>query len=312
MALLEVEDLVVEFRGRDGVVRAVDGATFDLAAGETLGLVGESGSGKSVTALTILGLLPRNARVVRGSARIEGRDIVSMREPELQGIRGRVVSMVLQDPMTSLNPVFTIGWQVGEAVQTVTDLRGAALHTRVIDLLTRMHVAAPEDRVHAFPHQMSGGMRQRAVGAIALAGPPRILIADEPTTSLDVTVQAQYLQLLGEIKSQLGVAIIFITHDFGIVAEICDRVAVMYAGKIVEIADVFQLFDQPSHPYTRALLESVPQLGQSGRLRSIAGQPPSAGSVAMGCPFADAKCAAEHPPVVTVGEGHQAACWRLV
>jgi len=218
--------------------------------------------------------------------------------------------------MTSLNPVFTVGWQVGEAVRLVghTD-RGTIAH-RVVDLLKQVRITAPESRVRNHPHQMSGGMRQRVVGSIALAGPPEILIADEPTTSLDATIQAQYIQLLREIQSQLGLAVIFITHDFGIVAEICDRVAVMYAGRIVEMADVFRLFDHPAHPYTRALLESVPRLGRNDRLISIPGQPPMPGEELLGCafaarcPLADERCRGRAPAYLAVAAGHQAACWK--
>ncbi len=315
--VLEIEDLVVEFRTRHGIVRAVNGVDLQLRRGETLGLVGESGSGKSITALSVLGLLPRNARIVRGSIRVHGTDVLTSSSDALRRLRGRVVSIVLQDPMTSLNPAFTIGWQVGEAVKHVASGPGSDVGRRVVDLLRQMGIPAPEDRARAFPHQMSGGMRQRSVSAIALAGPPEILLADEPTTSLDATIQAQYLRLLAAAQSELGVAILFITHDFGIVAEVCDRVAVMYAGRIVETAEVAQLFDRPSHPYTRALLDSVPRLGQTERLRSIPGQPPAAGQTTPGCPFAprcplaDERCAVEAPPRVPVEAGHWAECWHV-
>lgn len=314
--ILEVEDLVVDFHTRHGDVRALNGVSFQVRAGETLGLVGESGSGKSVTSLAVLGLLPRNAKVVRGRVVLNGVDTLTLSERELRRIRGRVISMVLQDPMTSLNPVFTIGWQIAEAVRLLGRIDGSAIRKRVIGLLKQVRIPAPESRVQSFPHQMSGGMRQRTVGAIALAGPPQILIADEPTTSLDATIQAQYIQLLRDIQRDLGLAVIFITHDFGIVAEICDRVAVMYAGRIVENTDVFRLFDHPAHPYTRALLESVPRLGHGGRLVSIPGQPPSPGHVITGCAFAarcplvDQRCREEDPPNVEVESDHWALCWR--
>lgn len=314
--VLEIDDLVVEFQTRHGAVRAVNGVDLQLRRGETLGLVGESGSGKSVTALSVLGLLPRNARIVRGSIRVHGSDVLTASGDTLRKLRGRIVSMVLQDPMTSLNPAFTIGWQVAEAVKHVASGPRSFVRSRVIQLLAQMGIPAPEDRIRTYPHQMSGGMRQRSVSAIALAGPPEILLADEPTTSLDATIQAQYLRLLTTAQSQLGVAILFITHDFGIVAEVCDRVAVMYAGRVVETADVAQLFDHPSHPYTRALLDSVPRLGQSERLRSIPGQPPAAGHTAPGCPFAprcplaDERCRVEAPPRIPVAEGHWAECWH--
>jgi oligopeptide/dipeptide ABC transporter ATP-binding protein len=315
--VLEIEDLVVEFETRHGAVRAVNGVDLQLRRGQTLGLVGESGSGKSITALSVLGLLPRNARIVRGSIRVHGTDVLSASGAALRALRGRVVSIVLQDPMTSLNPAFTIGWQVAEAVTHVSNSTRASVRSRVIQLLTQMGIPAAEDRVRAYPHQMSGGMRQRSVSAIALAGPPEILLADEPTTSLDATIQAQYLRLLKTAQAELGVAILFITHDFGIVAEVCDQVAVMYAGRIVETADVTQLFDHPSHPYTRALLDSVPKLGQTERLRSIPGQPPPAGLAIVGCPFAprcplaDERCRVEAPPRVPVADGHSAECWHV-
>jgi oligopeptide/dipeptide ABC transporter ATP-binding protein len=315
--VLEIADLVVEFRTRNGTVRALNGVDLQLRRGETLGLVGESGSGKSMTALSVLGLLPRNARIVRGSIRVHGSEIVAASSDALRALRGRVVSIVLQDPMTSLNPAFTIGWQVGEAVDHVASGTRATVRKRVIELLAQMGIPAPEERSRAFPHQMSGGMRQRSVSAIAFAGPPEILLADEPTTSLDATIQAQYLRLLKTAQAELGVAVLFITHDFGIVAEVCDRVAVMYAGRIVETADVVRLFDRPSHPYTRALLDSVPRLGQSERLHSIPGQPPAAGQAAVGCPFAprcplaDERCSREAPPRVALAEGHWADCWHV-
>src|SRR6267142_3658429 len=314
--VLEVDDLAVEFATRHGSVRAVNGVDLQLRRGQTLGLVGESGSGKSITALSVLGLLPRNARIVRGSIRVHGTDVLTASDATLRALRGRVVSIVLQDPMTSLNPAFTIGWQVAEAVEHVASTPRSTVHSRVIQLLTQMGIPAAEERVRAYPHQMSGGMRQRSVSAIALAGPPEILLADEPTTSLDATIQAQYLRLLKTVQAELGVAILFITHDFGIVAEVCDQVAVMYAGRIVETADVVQLFDRPSHPYTRALLDSVPKLGQSERLRSIPGQPPAAGVAVQGCPFAarcplaDERCRMETPPRVAVAEGQWAECWH--
>ena len=315
--VLEIQDLVVEFETRQGPVRAINGVDLQLRRGQTLGLVGESGSGKSITALSVLGLLPRNARIVRGTIRVHGTNVLTASASALRALRGRIVSIVLQDPMTSLNPAFTIGWQVAEAVNHVSSGPRAAVRRRVIQLLAQMGIPAPEDRIRAYPHQLSGGMRQRSVSAMALAGPPEILLADEPTTSLDATIQAQYLRLLKTAQAELGVAILFITHDFGIVAEVCDQVAVMYAGRIVETADVTQLFDRPSHPYTRALLESVPRLGQSERLRSIAGQPPSAGLAIVGCPFAprcplaDERCRVEAPPRVSVAAGHWADCWHV-
>jgi oligopeptide/dipeptide ABC transporter ATP-binding protein len=315
--ILEVKDLAVEFRTRQGVVRAVDGVSFDLRAGETLGLVGESGSGKSVTALTILRLLPRNATVVRGEILFHGQNLLALGNSSFRKIRGRAISMILQDPMTSLNPVFNIGWQVGEAVGVQQGLRGKMRVKKSIELLRSVQIPAPEARLQSFPHQLSGGMRQRVVGATSLAGNPQILICDEPTTALDATVQAQYLQLLREVQRKLNLALIFITHDFGIVAEMCDRIAVMYAGRIQEAGGVFELFDHPAHPYTRALLESVPQLGGSGRLASIPGQPPTPGEHLAGCPFAprcqraNDKCLTGQPPREELSPEHWATCWRL-
>ena len=319
-AVLQVAGLQTHFFtfGGTRVVKAVDGVSFTLRPGETLGLVGESGSGKTTTCMSIVGLLPRAGRIVGGRVLFEGEDLTRMSQRELRRIRGRRIAVILQDPMASLNPLFTIFRQVAEPAFFHQHLRGRILRERVQGLLRAVRIPSPEWRMRDYPHQMSGGMRQRIVGAIALAGGPQLVIADEPTTNLDVTIQAQYLDLLQDIQRETGVALIFVTHNLGIVAKMCDRVAVMYAGKIVETADVFRLFDQPSHPYTRALLESVPRLGQSGRLRSIRGQPPAAGLVAAGCPFtprcalADAHCGIEHPPRVTVAQGHSATCWRLV
>ena len=316
--VLRVEGLVTELMTSRGAVRAVDAVSFDLHAGETLGLVGESGSGKSLTCLSLLRLLPDGlGRITGGQVWLEGVELTRLTEREMRAWRGRRISIILQDPMTSLNPVLTIGDQVGESVQLYDGTTGRALRDRIIKLLGRMRIPAPQSRIDAYPHEMSGGMRQRVGGAIAIAGAPAVLIADEPTTALDATVQAQYLALLREVQRQQNVAILFVTHDFGIVASMCDRVAVMYAGRIVELAPVDTLFARPAHPYTQALLRSVPRLDQDlDRLESIEGQPPSLHELPRGCAFAPrcpdalAACLEARPPVTTRGPGHSAACWK--
>src|SRR3989454_11452290 len=259
--ILEVDDLHTYCFTRWGLVKAVDGVSFSLRQGETLGIVGESGSGKTMTALSLLRLVPRPAaRIVKGSIRLGGEDLLAKSEREMRAIRGRRISMILQDPQTSLNPVFTIGDQLVEALRMLyADAAPALLH-RAEEALRSVKVAAPEQRMRAYPHQMSGGMKQRVVGAIAVAGEPRVLIADEPTTALDVTIQLQYLTLLKEIQARTRLAMLFITHDFGIVARMCDRVAVMYAGRIVESGPTRALFRAPRHPYTEALMASVPRM----------------------------------------------------
>jgi oligopeptide/dipeptide ABC transporter ATP-binding protein len=321
--LLEVRDLHTHLTTKAGVVKAVDGVSFYLRAGETLGIVGESGSGKSMTARSILGMEPKPAaEIVAGEVLLDGENLLTKTEEEMREVRGKRISMILQDPQTSLNPVFTVGNQIMEAVR-IHDRRSdrKTLHRRVVDLLRQVNVAAPEKRVGDYPHEMSGGMKQRVVGAIAISSEPDIIIADEPTTSLDLTIQAQYLRLLREIQERTGAAIIFITHDFGIVARMCDRVAVMYAGRMVEQGDVRAIFNTPSHPYTHALINSVPQVEKRvERLFSIPGQPPMPGMEVEGCPFADRcayadeRCTQEHPPEFAGRSGkagHTAECWRL-
>ncbi len=317
--LLDVQDLKTSFFTRRGEVKAVDGVNFSLKEGETLGLVGESGCGKTVTCLSLLRLLPRPAgRIVGGKVLFDGQDLLQLSEQEMRSYRGSRLSMILQDPMTSLNPVFTIGNQVGEALSIHQKIKGSALWERVKEMLTLVRIPAAEIRMRDYPHQMSGGMRQRVVGAIALSCQPHLLIADEPTTSLDVTIQSQYLRLLKEIQQEFGVAMIFITHDFGIVARVCDRVAVMYAGKIVENAGVREVFNSPAHPYTVSLMKSLPILEtRVDKLFAIEGQPPLLLDLPPGCAFAprcpdaDPKCRQEDPPLVALGEGHYASCWRL-
>ena len=315
--VLDVRGLRTHLVTRWGTVRAVDGVSFSVSEGETLGLVGESGSGKSMTCLSIVRLVPRPAaRILGGTVLLDGEDLLTKSEPEMQRIRGRKVAMILQDPMSSLNPVFSIGMQVREPVAMYHKLRGRALIERAADLLASVRIPSPGARLRAFPHQLSGGMRQRVVGAMAIAAPPRLLIADEPTTSLDLTIQAQYLALLEELQERHRLALIFITHNLGIVSRICDRVAVMYAGRIVEMGPVRQLFAAPAHPYTRALLESIPRLGAKlERLTAIDGQPPDLARLPDGCAFAPRcpqvmdRCRAEAPPEFVVGEGQVSRCW---
>lgn len=317
--ILEVRDLRTHFFLRRGVVKAVDGVSFSLRKGEVLGLVGESGCGKSLTALSVMRLLPKgSARTIAGEVILDGENILTKSPAEMRSVRGRKISMVLQDPQTSLNPVFTIGNQLREAI--VRRLRGSAadIEHESIEALRHVEIAAPEQRIGQFPHQMSGGMKQRVVGAIAISGKPEVLIADEPTTALDVTIQLQYLKLLKRLQRETGMAILFITHDFGVVARMCDRVAVMYAGRIVECGPVRQVFQSPSHPYTQALIASVPKMeGTDGRLRTIEGQPPSLMDLPVGCRFADrcafaeARCRETYPETFQVGADHTADCWRL-
>ncbi|MCI0800501.1 MAG: ABC transporter ATP-binding protein [Chloroflexi bacterium] len=315
--LLRVEDLRTYFYTRSGVVKAVDGISFDLHPGETLGIVGESGSGKSMTAWSILGLVPKPAgRIVGGRILYKGQNLLEASASEMRQVRGSGICMVMQDPLTSLNPVFTIGNQLIESLHMEFKGPTAKLRKMAAELLAKVSIPSPETRLDAFPHELSGGMRQRVVGAIAMSRSPNVLIADEPTTSLDATVQLQYLNLLKEIQETTGAAIIFITHDLGIVARMCDRVAVMYAGRFVEQADVMALFDSPSHPYTQALMRSVPDLDEDvSHLPSIEGQPPSLDDLPPGCAFAP-RCeyASEecevYPPSFAIANGHISSCWR--
>ena len=286
--LLQVEDLRTFFFTRKGVVKAVDGISFHLDEGETLGLVGESACGKTVTALSILRLLPEPAgQIVSGKILLDGTNLLELDKKEMRRYRGRVISMILQDPMTSLNPVYTVGDQIAESIRLHQELRDDMVEDEVISALRLLRIPAPEQRIRDYPFQMSGGMRQRVVGSIAMSCRPRLLIADEPTTALDATIQVQYLALFKDIQKQTDVAIIFITHDFGVVASICHRVAVMYAGRIIETATTRTVFKAPKHPYTIALINSVPRLDQKDdRLYSIEGQPPSLLDLPPGCRFA--------------------------
>ena len=332
MSVLEVRDLHTHLHTRWGIVRAVDGVSFSVDEGETLGIVGESGSGKTMTALSLLRLVPEPAgRIVQGQVLLGGEDLLGKSEREMRKVRGRGISMILQDPQTSLNPVFTAGDQIIEALkQQLKGVRGSSsrgapmfnggrrsLWQTAVDALRRVKVSAPEQRMRDYPHQMSGGMKQRIVGAIALAGEPRVLIADEPTTALDATIQLQYLTLLKEVQTRTRLAMLFITHDFGIVARMCDRVAVMYAGRIVESGPVREIFKAPRHPYTEALMASVPKMNATvERLPSIDGQPPALHHLPVGCRFAarcrytEDRCRREYPPSFPVGPAHDASCWR--
>jgi oligopeptide/dipeptide ABC transporter ATP-binding protein len=315
--VIDVRDLRTYIATRWGTIKAVDGVSFSVAEGETLGLVGESGSGKSMTCLSIVRLVPRAAaQIVGGQVLLDGEDLLARSEEEMQQVRGRRVAMILQDPMSSLNPVFSVGMQMREPVALYHRLRGPALTARAAELLGAVRIPSPAARLRAFPHQLSGGMRQRVVGAMAIAAPPRLLIADEPTTSLDLTIQAQYLGLLKELQQRHRLAMIFVTHDLGIVAQVCDRVAVMYGGRIVEIGPVRTLFRAPAHPYTRALLDAIPRLGERrDRLTTIEGQPPDLARLPGGCAFAPRcpdvmeRCRGEAPTEATVGPGHATRCW---
>jgi oligopeptide/dipeptide ABC transporter ATP-binding protein len=315
--LLVVEDLKTHFYTRRGVTRAVDGVSFTLHAGETLALVGESGSGKSVTCLSVVRLVPEPAgRIVGGRVLLDGEDLLAKTPSEMRRVRGRKIAMVLQDPLTSLNPALTIGTQVGEVLRLHQGLRGGRLRERVLEALSRLRIPAAGTRLSQYQHQLSGGMRQRVSSAIALSCAPRLLIADEPTTALDVTIQAQYLDLLQEVQRSTGVAVILVTHDFGIVAANADRVAVMYAGRIVEMGSTVQVFDRPGHPYTRALLRCLPDAQvHRQRLIEIEGQPPDLAQLPPGCPFAprcaerQPICIEAYPPEVTLETGHVAHCW---
>ena len=317
-SVLELKQLQTYFFSAQGtrVVKAVDGVSFTLNEGETLGIVGESGSGKTVTSMSILRLLPPAARIVGGEIWFQGENLLTKSEGEMRQLRGSQLTMILQDPMMSLNPLFTIGEQIAEPLRIHRHMRGTRLLERLKELLRGVRIPSPEVRLREYPHQMSGGMRQRIVGAIGISCEPRLLIADEPTTSLDVTIQAQYLNLLKDIQKQSRLAMIFITHNIGIVAKMCDNVGVMYAGKLVERAPVRTIFNHPAHPYTEALLHAVPSLSdRSERLWSIEGQPPDLTNPPAGCPFnprcpkAEDRCRREVPPEFQVGENHYTRCW---
>ncbi len=317
MPLLEVRDLRVSFFTPRGEVRAVDGVSFTIDEGETFGLVGESGCGKSVTALSLLRLLDGSGRIVGGDIVFAGRTLLALSEEEMRSLRGDQIAMVFQEPMTSLNPVFTVGYQIGEVLEVHRGMSRKQARAEAIELLRLVEIPEPERRVDAYPHQLSGGMRQRVMIAMALACRPRLLIADEPTTALDVTIQAQILDLLAHLQEQFGMAVLFVTHDLGIVAERARRVAVMYAGRIVEEAETATLFRNPLHPYTRGLLRSIPRLGMRvRRLAAIPGSVPDPLALPSGCRFRDrctyavARCAEIDPQLEPFGDSRAVACIR--
>lgn len=315
--LLEVRDLHTHVFTRRGVVKAVNGVSFQVWPGQTLGLVGESGSGKTMTCLSLLQLLPRGARIISGQIVLQGRDLVTLSAADMERVRGKHIGMVLQNAMAALDPVFTIGVQVGEPLVVHDKIPWKAALRRVVELLRMVKVVAPEIRLYNYPHELSGGMRQRVASAAAIGCQPALLIADEPTTALDVTTQRQYLDLLMELQQATGMAIIFVTHDISLVGNMCDHIAVFYGGTIVEYGPRQQVLNDPSHPYTAALLQSIPQLGESrDRLASIAGDPPDLSRLPSGCsfhprcPVAQEFCqAGEPPPVFPLADGRSVRCW---
>jgi len=314
--LLEVEDLRVEFRTRYGVAKAINGVSFDLRQGETLAILGESGSGKSVTAQAIMGILDSPpAFITGGEIRYCGSNILALPEEQRREIRGPEISMVFQDALSSLNPVFPVGWQIAEMFRVHRGTSKKEARQRAVELMERVHIPSAKERVWDFPHQFSGGMRQRVMIAMALALDPDVLIADEPTTALDVTVQAQIMGLLAELQENTGMGLILITHDLGVVAQVADRVAVMYAGKIVETANIDELYKRPAHPYTAGLIASIPRLDQKGKsLEPIGGSPPNLKKIPSGCAFhprcprARERCSQDVPPLYDVGGGRKSAC----
>ena len=324
-SILEVRDLHTQFRTLDGIVRAVDGVSFHVARGETLGIVGESGCGKSVTAMSILWLIPpETGRIASGSIKFEGEELTTLSEEEMKRLRGHRISMIFQEPMTSLNPVLTVGTQIAENVVRHLNVPWSAARDRAREMLDLVRIADARRRLDEYPHQLSGGMRQRVMIAMALSCDPQVLIADEPTTALDVTIQAQILDLMIELKEKTGTAIVLITHDLGVVAETTERVVVMYAGRKVEEASVEALFAEPLHPYTRGLMRAIPRLdveadaaGTRPRLQEIPGLVPILTKPIVGCAFAPRcgfatdRCRSEAPPLVEGGAGHTVACWEV-
>jgi oligopeptide/dipeptide ABC transporter ATP-binding protein len=321
MALLEIIDLKAYFFTTGGIVKAVDGVSFEIDRGKVLGLVGESGCGKTTIGHSIVNLLPKPAgRIVQGKIMFDGEDLVTKSEAEMREYRGGQIAMIVQDPMSSLDPLFTIGNQISEAIQAHRRTYGEPLQETVIGLLEKVRIPAPRERIKDYPHQFSGGMRQRAVGAMALSCGPKLVIADEPTTSLDLTIQAQYLALLRDLQGEANLALLFITHDLSIVAYLCTDVAVMYAGKIVEIAEVKNIYHSPAHPYTQALIQSVPRSDtRVEKLVGIEGAPPNLINLSPGCSFAPRctqkikRCETEEfPPIVNISPGHRVCCWKHV
>jgi len=317
-SLLEVRDLRTHFASERGEVHAVDGVDLSLQRGRTLGIVGESGCGKSVTALSIMGLVPQPpGRIAGGEVRFEGEDLLKVPARRMRDLRGDQLSMIFQEPMSSLNPAFPVGDQVAEALLRHRKMSPKDAHDQAVEMLRKVRIPSPERRARDYPHQLSGGMRQRVMIAMALACDPKLLIADEPTTALDVTIQAQILELMRLLRAELGTAIILITHDLGVIAELADDVIVMYAGKVVERCAADRLFAEPQHPYTIGLLGSIPRLHvEQARLSAIEGIVPDPAAFPHGCrfhprcPFAVDKCRAEIPPLLPIGKGHDAACWR--
>jgi oligopeptide/dipeptide ABC transporter ATP-binding protein len=318
-ALLKVENLRTYFHTRAGVAKAVDGVSFELGAAETLGLVGESGCGKSVTALSIMRLISEPpGKIESGKILLNGRDLLALSNDEMCAVRGNDIAMIFQEPMTSLNPVITCGRQIAEAVELHQQVSSGEAHNRAIEMLRLVGIAAPEQRANEYPHQLSGGMRQRVMIGMGLSCNPQMLIADEPTTALDVTVQAQIMELLARLQEELGMAILLITHDLGVVAETTDRAAVMYAGGIVESAATDALFADPRHPYTQGLIRSIPDLDiDQNRLEIIPGTVPDVRRLPVGCrfqsrcPLVDDHCREAAPPLVEIQDGHLAACWKI-
>ncbi len=316
-SLLKVEDLAVEFHTRRGVFKAVDGVSFELQPGERLAIVGESGSGKSVMSMSLMQLVAHPGRIVRGSATLDNVDLLKLKGKQLRETRGSRVTMVFQDPMTALNPVIRISDQIIAPIRRHLHLSKSAARERAIELLRLTGIPDPERNIEAYPHELSGGMRQRVLIAMAVACRPRLLIADEPTTALDVTIQAQIVALLKSLSVEFGTSVIFVTHDLGLVARFAHRVAVMYAGRIVEIGPVQEIFENPQHPYTRGLLRSLPAIAgeRPERLEQIEGQPPSLAALPDGCAFAPrcdlaiGQCSSERPPFSHRADGHRAACW---
>jgi peptide/nickel transport system ATP-binding protein len=314
--ILEVRNLKVSFRTEQGLIRAIDGVSFDVAEGEILGVVGESGSGKTVSLLAVMGLITDPNAVIEGSIKYRGRELVGLSSKEMRKLRGREIAMIFQDPMTALTPVYTIGWQIAEQVRAHNSVGARAAEQRAIELLAEVNIPNPAEAIHRYPHQLSGGMRQRAVIAMALSCNPSLLVADEPTTALDVTVQAQILDLVRKLQKNHRSAVVFITHDMGVIAELADRVMVMYAGRIVERGTKRELFSNPQHPYTLALLDSIPPLQgpRPHRLKSIPGAPPALLNRPPGCAFAP-RCPSRFDKCSAVpslsNKGHDAACFKV-
>lgn len=314
--LIEIKDLKVYFHTDKGIVKSVNGVSFNINEGETIGIVGESGCGKSVTAMSLMKLLP-TSKIEGGEIIFQGKDILKMNENELMGIRGNEISMIFQEPMASLNPAFTVGNQIIEGIMLHQDLSKEEAKKKVIDMIKLVEIPRAEEIYNSYPHELSGGMRQRIMIAMALSCNPKLLIADEPTTALDVTIQAQVLDIMKNIKEKLNTSIMMITHDLGVIAEMCDKVIVMYAGKIIEVAEVVELFKNPKHPYTIGLLKSKPTLGENKekRLYSIPGQVPNPIGIPDSCYFSDRcekvcdKCRTQTPPLIELNNGHSIACW---